>query len=108
MLNYSNSRLRYQTSHAGGVRANPPIGLITGLPADVNTKYVSGSGVGSTSTFARRAKLRRAIVCKSGCGKFIYPLDQPNANVNGRIEPQFFGGETHFFSPIPGKINVLI
>lgn len=76
---------RYQRVHAGGVRANKPIGLITGIPADVVTKYVSGSGVGTTSTFARRAKLRRAIVCKSGCGKFIYPLDQPNYNVNGRI-----------------------
>ena len=86
MLNYSNSRLRYQTSHAGGVRANRPIGLITGLPADVNTKYVSGSGVGSTSIFARRAKLRKAMVCKSGCGKFIYPLDQHNTNVNGIVK----------------------
>jgi len=84
MLNYQNSRLRYQTVHSGGVRANKPLGLITGIPADVFTKYVSGSGVGSTSTFARRAKLRRAIVCKSGCGNFIYPIDQPNANVNGR------------------------
>jgi len=89
MLNYQNSRLRYQTTHSGGVRANKPIGLITGIPADVFTKYVSGSGVGTTSTFARRAKLRRAIVCKSGCGNFIYPLDQPNANVNGRYVQKY-------------------
>ena len=83
-LNFRNPKLRYQTAHAGGVRANPPYGLITGIPANVDTKYTSGSGVGSTSIFARRSKLRRAIVCESGCGKFIYPLDQPNYNVNGR------------------------
>lgn len=85
MLGYGNSRFRYQTSRAGGVRANQPIGLITGRPADVNTKYVSGSGVGASSIFVRRAKLRKAMVCKSGCGKFIYPLDQHNTNVNGIV-----------------------
>jgi hypothetical protein len=81
-----NSRLRYQTSHGAGMRANKPIGLITGIPADVNTKFINGSGVGSTSIFARRAKLRKAMTCDSKCGRFIYPLDQRNANVNGIIK----------------------
>jgi hypothetical protein len=83
-LNFRNPKLRYQTSHAGGMRANPPYGLITGIPAEINTKYIPGTGVGSSSIFTRRAKLRRSVVCSSGCGKFIYPLDQPNYNVNGR------------------------
>jgi hypothetical protein len=83
ILNARNPRLRYQTVHGGGVRSNPPYGLIAGIPADIYTSYIPGSGVGSTSIFARRAKLHKAVVCKSGCGKFIYPLDQPNYNVNG-------------------------
>lgn len=83
-LNFRNPKLRYQTTHAGGVRSNPPYGLIMGIPAEINTKYIPGTGVGSSSIFARRAKLHRSVVCDSGCGKFIYPLDQPNYNVNGR------------------------
>jgi hypothetical protein len=67
------------------MKKNPPYGLIAGIPANVNTKYIYGSGVGATSIFARRAKMRNANFCDHGCGKFIYRLDQPNRNVNGQI-----------------------
>ena len=78
-------RLRYQTAHGAGIKKNPPIGLITGRYADINTKYVYGAGVGATNIFARRAKMRNANFCDQGCSKFIYRLDQPNYNVNGRF-----------------------
>jgi hypothetical protein len=60
----------------GGMRKNPPIGLITGRPADVNNKYVSGAGVGASNIFCHRAKLRCATICNehAPCGKFIMRL----------------------------------
>ena len=36
------------------MRKNPPFGLILGVPANVNTKYVYGSGVGALNTSVRR------------------------------------------------------
>jgi uncharacterized repeat protein (TIGR02543 family) len=48
------------------MRKNPPFGLILGVPADVNTKYVYGSGVGALNASVRRAQKRRAsFVCCS-------------------------------------------
>ena len=54
------AKLRYQTTRPSGVRAVKPYGLIMGMPADINNRYVPGSGVGSTSIFARRSKLRNS------------------------------------------------
>ena len=82
-----NSKTRYQTYRGGATHINKPIGLITGRPADVNTIYTAGAGVGSTSIFARRAKLKKALICYNNCGSFIGHLDQPNYNVNGRYTP---------------------
>jgi hypothetical protein len=84
-LNVRNPRLRYQTAHGAGMKKNAPVGLITGRYADINTKYVYGAGVGASNIFARRAKMRNANFCDQGCSKFIYRLDQPNYNVNGRF-----------------------
>ena len=42
------------------MRKNPPFGLILGVPADVNTKYVYGSGVGALNTSVRRYQKKRA------------------------------------------------
>jgi uncharacterized repeat protein (TIGR02543 family) len=48
------------------MRKNPPFGLILGVPANVNTKYVYGSGVGALNASVRRAQKRRAsFVCCS-------------------------------------------
>ena len=79
----SNPKLRYQTSHGAGMKRNPSIGLITGIPSNVFTKYTAGSGVGASSIFARRSKLQHAVICDKNCGYLFY-LDQPNYNVNGR------------------------
>uniref|UniRef100_A0A6C0HT62 Uncharacterized protein n=1 Tax=viral metagenome TaxID=1070528 RepID=A0A6C0HT62_9ZZZZ len=84
-LNARNPRLRYQTANGAGMNKNPPIGLITGRYADINTKYVYGAGVGAMNIFTRRAKMRHANSCEHGCSKFIFRLDQPNYNVNGRF-----------------------
>jgi len=64
----------------GGMRKNPTIGLITGRPADVNNKFVSGAGVGASNIFNRRAKLRYATSCTpdAPCGKFIMGLGRYN------------------------------
>ena len=60
--------LYMQKSRGGGMRKNPPIGLITGRPADVNTKFVYGSGVGALSTSVRRRQLRYSPVCNTQTG----------------------------------------
>jgi len=61
---------------AGGSRVNPPYGLITGVPADVNNKFTPGAGVGAQNIFTRRAKNRYATVCRPGapCGNFYMRL----------------------------------
>ena len=53
-----------------GRRNKLAIGMITGIAADVDTKYVPGSGVGSTNAAVYRAKLRHATICKDNnqCG----------------------------------------
>ena len=68
----------YKNKGAGGCRRNPSYGLITGLPADVNTRYVSGAGVGATNLSVYRAKKRHATVCTETqkCGKFVMNLGQ--------------------------------
>jgi len=61
---------------AAGTRVNPAYGLITGVPADVNNKFIPGAGVGSHNIFTRRAKNRYATVCRPGapCGNFYMKL----------------------------------
>uniref|UniRef100_A0A6C0H5W7 Uncharacterized protein n=1 Tax=viral metagenome TaxID=1070528 RepID=A0A6C0H5W7_9ZZZZ len=51
-----------------GGRKKLPIQAIVNQPADFNTKYVPGSGVGGNSIAVRRAKLFRASTsCKQYC-----------------------------------------
>jgi hypothetical protein len=57
-----------QKSRGGGMRKNPPIGLITGRPANVNNKFVYGSGVGTLTTSVRRRQLRHATSCDAQNG----------------------------------------
>jgi hypothetical protein len=73
---YGKGGFAYKKNTGSGVRRVLPLGLITGSPADVNNKYVSGAGVGGQSTSVRRAKLRFATVCNQDqqCGKFITRL----------------------------------
>lgn len=63
-------------ARAAGMRKNPPIGLITGQYANVNTRFVYGSGVGALSTAVRRRQLRYAPVCTgyNSTGKCGYML----------------------------------
>jgi len=72
----------YKKNTGSGVRRVLPIGLITGNPANVNNKYVSGAGVGGQNLAVRRAKLIHATVCNQDqqCGQFakylgIHPSD---------------------------------
>ena len=74
---YGKGGFAFKRTGGGGVRKNPPIGLITGVPADVNNKYVYGAGVGSAGGYAvRRAKLRFATICNAEqpCGRFMARL----------------------------------
>ena len=64
---------------AAGTRVNPMYGIITGIPADVNNKYVPGAGVGAQNIFTRRAKNRYATSCAGQgpnrrCGNFYMNL----------------------------------
>ena len=66
----------YKRMGGGGNRRNFPLGIITGIPANVNNKYVPGAGVGASSIANRRAKLIRATICNPNqpCGKFYTRL----------------------------------
>ena len=66
----------YKKSSGAGGRRNRPFGLITGIPANVNNKYVPGSGVGASSVANRRAKLNRATSCNANqqCGRYYMQL----------------------------------
>jgi hypothetical protein len=68
----------YKNKGSGGCRKNPSYGLITGIPADVNNKFISGAGVGATNRSVYRAKKRHATVCTNSqkCGTFIMNLGQ--------------------------------
>jgi hypothetical protein len=71
---------------AAGSRVNPKYGLITGVPADVNNKFVPGAGVGAQNIFTRRAKNRYATSCAGQgpnyrCGRFYMSLGlHPHGN----------------------------
>lgn len=73
---YGRGGFAFKRSGGGGGRKNPPIGLITGVPADVNNKFVYGAGVGAQNLAVRRAKLRFATVCdpEYPCGRFMTRL----------------------------------
>jgi len=54
------------------MRHNPPFGLILGVPANVNTKYVYGSGVGALNKSVRLYQKRRAsFTC---CSSEVTPM----------------------------------
>lgn len=73
---YNKMGLFMQKSRGGGMRKNPPIGLITGRPANVNNKFVYGAGVGALNTSVRRRQLRYATVCntQNGSGNCAFML----------------------------------
>jgi hypothetical protein len=75
---YGKSGFSFKRSSGGGTHRTFPLGLITGTPADVFNKYVSGAGVGAQSTAVRRSKLRSATICnqQQPCGRFILRLGQ--------------------------------
>lgn len=77
----------YKNSGGGGVRKNPSYGLINGIPANVNTKYVPGAGVGATSIAVRRAKLRSATICNAEqpCGVFAMRLGIHSSRTRGAL-----------------------
>ena len=71
----------YKRSNGAGGRRNPSIGLITGIPASVDNKYVPGAGVGASNIANRHAKLVRATSCDKSqqCGSFVtrlHPYEQ--------------------------------
>ena len=78
----------FKQKRAGGMRKNPPIGLITGRPASVNTKFVYGSGVGALTTSVRRRQLKYASACNSnsnnGC-TFMLSLGAQQKNNGNSI-----------------------
>ena len=50
-------------SGGAGARRNFALGIITGIPANVDNKYVPGAGVGASSIANRRARLIRSTSC---------------------------------------------
>ena len=78
---------QYKRMGGGGNRKNPAYGLITGIPADVNNKYVPGAGVGASSIATRRAKLLRSTVCTEQ-----YPCNQSYS----RLGLQMSGGSNRY------------
>lgn len=62
-LYYGKSGFKYKKSGGGGTTALKPIGLIIGRPANVDTPFTSGSGVGAHSYSTRRAMIYRATSC---------------------------------------------
>jgi hypothetical protein len=62
----------YKKHGGGGVRKNPPYGLICNRPTHLYNKYIPGSGVGGLNTSVRRTKLRLATACDKNqvCGRF--------------------------------------
>ena len=81
----------YKNKGAGGCRRNQPYGLITGLPANVNNKYVSGAGVGATNLSVYRAKKRYATVCTNTqkCGTFVMSLGQHPSRYQMQIGDEY-------------------
>jgi len=53
----------YKRMNGGSNRRNFSLGSITNQPADVNNKYIPGSGVGASNISNRRAKLNHATTC---------------------------------------------
>ena len=62
----------YKKNTGVGGRRNPKYGLICNRTTNIWNKYISGAGVGASSTAQRRAKLRLATSCNKNqlCGKF--------------------------------------
>ena len=81
------SGFKYKKQTAGGSRYNNPIGVITGVPADVNNKYVPGAGVGASSIATRRAKLNHATLCTGN-----YPCNK----LYSRLGLQMSGGSNSY------------
>ncbi len=75
-----------------GHRKGISIGMITGIQASVDTKFVNGSGVGASSRSAHRAKSRRAYIPASTippqpanpfAGSLLFDINEPfNTNNN--------------------------
>jgi len=55
------------------MRRNPPLGLILGVPSDVNTKYVYGSGVGALNRSVRLHQKKRASFNCCANGTVVEP-----------------------------------
>jgi hypothetical protein len=72
-----------------GGRKGISIGMITGIQASVDNKYVSGSGVGASSRAAHRAKAARASIPTNAVVYKIVPQSPTSALVslvNGNVQ----------------------
>ena len=78
---------QYKRMGGGGNHRNFPLGLITGVYADVNTKYVPGAGVGASSISNRRAKLLHSTVCTT---------QYPCSRTYSRLGLQMSGGSNRY------------
>jgi glutamate formiminotransferase/formiminotetrahydrofolate cyclodeaminase len=92
---YGKGGFAFKRSGGAGGRKNPAIGLITGIPADVNTKFVYGAGVGGLTTSVRRANSiafdvrERGRVLRDGdpvTGKIVKDADGNPVNVPGTLK----------------------
>jgi hypothetical protein len=81
----------YKNKGPGGCRKNPSYGLITGLPANVNNKFVSGAGVGAMNRSVYRAKKRHATVCTDTqkCGTFVMNLGQHPSRYQMQVADEY-------------------
>jgi hypothetical protein len=77
----------YKRSSGAGGRRNFALGLISGIPADVNNKYIPGAGVGASSIANRRAKMLHSTSCTAQ-----YPCNKAFS----RIGLQHRGGANNY------------
>jgi uncharacterized repeat protein (TIGR02543 family) len=79
------------------MRKNPPFGLILGVPANVNTKYVYGSGVGALNTSVRRYLKKRASFTCCSANVTTTPLVPTTYTVS------YNNGNGSTFGNVPGS-----
>lgn len=91
-----------------GRRKGLSIGMITGIQASFDTKFVNGSGVGSSSRSAHHAKSRRAYITPGA----VYTIPpQPPTNilvslVNGAVQVSWTAPTSVGDSPISSEFFI--
>jgi hypothetical protein len=81
---YGSNGFFFKKNGGGGTSRVLSLGAICNQPQDINNRYVSGSGVGASSTAQRRAKIMRAATCYPFCPQPIIPTV---VNTDSEVNP---------------------